>query len=215
MRGRIRTYKNRRGRMSPTQQAALHLFDEFVIPEHPLDVESIWGTPAPLLLDIGFGDGETTVALAQAHPDAAVLAIDVHTPGVAHLLRALAAHRVSNVRVMHADAVHVLEHCIPSHSVHGVHMLFPDPWPKTRHHKRRFVQPTITDVMTDRIKIGGTWHLASDWMPYVEAMTEVFAADPRWQGGIVDRPDRPITHYEARALREGRPVVDLLMTRIN
>ncbi len=213
--GRIRTYKARRGRMSQSQQAALGLFDDFLIPDEPLDVAATWGAPAPLILDIGFGDGDATLALAQAQPHAAVLAIDVHTPGVANLLRALAAHAIPNVRVMHADAVHVLEHCIPFHSVHAVHTLFPDPWPKTRHHKRRLVQPSIVDLFADRIEVGGTWHLASDWMPYIEVITEIFANDARWQGGIIPRPVRPITHYEARALREGRPVVDLVMTRID
>jgi tRNA (guanine-N7-)-methyltransferase len=201
--------------MSHLQHAALQLFDDFLLAEEPVDITATWGAPAPLIVDIGFGDGKATLALAQAHTNAAILAIDVHTPGVADLLRELAAQNITNVRVMHADAVHVMEQLIPLRSVHAVRTLFPDPWPKTRHHKRRMVQPSIVDLFTDRIEIGGTWHLASDWMPYVDAMMGVFGADLRWNGGIVPRPDRPITHYEARALREGRQVIDLMMTRVS
>ena len=116
---------------------------------------------------------------------------------------------------MHADAVQVLEHFIAPDSIDSLQTLFLDPWPKSRHHKRRFVQPTIVDLVRRRLKVGGTWHLASDWMPYVDTMIDVFNADGRWHGGLVSRPERPMTHYEARALREGRTVLDVQMTRVD
>jgi tRNA (guanine-N7-)-methyltransferase len=115
---------------------------------------------------------------------------------------------------MHADAVQVLEHFVAPDSIDSIQTLFLDPWPKSRHHKRRFVQPSIVDLVRRRLKVGGTWHLASDWMPYVETMIDVFTTDDRWHGGLVPRPDRPMTHYEARALREGRTVMDVQMTRV-
>jgi tRNA (guanine-N7-)-methyltransferase len=212
--GPIRTYKTRRGRMTATQRAALNLFSDYLIPEQPLDILAIWGAEAPLMLDIGFGDGVSTVALAESNPSAAILAIDVHTPGVADLLHAIATRNITNIRVMHADAVHVLKQFITPGSVESLQTLFLDPWPKSRHHKRRFVQPAIVDLVRQRLQVGGTWNLASDWMPYVETMIDVFTADDHWSGGVVPRPDRPMTHYEARALRDGRTVMDLHMTRV-
>lgn len=200
--------------MTTTQRAALHLFSEYLIAEEPLNILTTWGAEAPLMLDIGFGDGVSTVALAESNPSAAILAIDVHTPGVADLLQSIATGKLPNIRVMHADAVQVLERFVTPGSVDSLHTLFPDPWPKNRHHKRRFVQPTIVDVVRQRLRVGGTWHLASDWTPYVETMIDVFTADDRWSGGLVPRPDRPMTHYEARALREGRGVMDVQMTRV-
>lgn len=212
--GPIRTYKARRGRMSALQHGALQLFSGYLVAEEPLNVTDTWGMQAPLMLDIGFGNGVSTLALAQSHPSAAILAIDVHTPGVADLLRSIATRKIPNIRVMHADAVHVLEHFVAPGSVASLQTLFPDPWPKYRHHKRRFVQPTIVDVVRQRLQVGGTWHIASDWAPYVEAMIDVFTADDRWTGGLVPRPDRPLTNYEARALRDGRQVMDVQMTRV-
>jgi tRNA (guanine-N7-)-methyltransferase len=200
--------------MSTSQRAALQLFSEYLVPPDHLDVMATWGAAAPLMLDIGFGDGVSTLALAQSHPNAAILAIDVHTPGVADLLRSIATEKITNTRVMHADAVQVLEHFIAPDSIDALQTLFLDPWPKNRHHKRRFVQPTIVDLVRRRLRVGGTWHLASDWMPYVETMIDVFTADDRWDGGLVPRPERPMTHYEARALREDRTVMDVQMTRV-
>ena len=164
----------------------------------------------PVILEIGFGTGEATADMATREPLTGILAIDIHTPGVGNLLDLLDRAELTNVRVMEADGLLVLKRMIPSGALTGVRSFFPDPWPKARHHKRRLVQPRVLDLVADRLRSGGYWHLATDWTEYADAILACFADDPRWTGGVIDRPDwRPETRYERRALREGREVVDL------
>lgn len=187
-----------------------------VIPftDEPIDRAAIWGQDVPLVLEIGFGDGRATVGMAQDEPDIGVLAIDVHTPGLGEALARLGDAGIRHVRLMEADAIVVLERMIPPDSLVGVRAFFPDPWPKARHHKRRLVQPAIVDLVRTRLVIGGTWHLATDWEEYAAAMEECFAQAPGWTGGVIARPPgRPVTRYEARALREGRTITDLEFRR--
>jgi tRNA (guanine-N7-)-methyltransferase len=212
----IRTFKPRRSRITPTAQQALadpstrlvHFSDE------PLDLTPLFGRGTDVVLEIGFGDGRATEQMALDQPSIGILAIDVHTPGVGELLARLDSAELTNVRVMEADAIVVLERMIAPDALAGVRSYFPDPWPKARHHKRRLVQPAILDLVRTRVRIGGTWHLATDWSEYAEAALECFGQDPRWRGGVVERPaGRPVTRYERRALRDGRPVTDLIFTR--
>ena len=209
----IRTFKPRRSRITVRAQKALRDLDRYLIPatgEH-LDPAAIWGPGTPVIVEIGFGDGRATAEMAAAAPAVGILAIDVHTPGVGELLWRISDAGVENVRVMEADALGVLERMIPARSLAGVRTFFPDPWPKARHHKRRIVQAAVLDLVAQRLQPGGWWHLATDWAEYAEAMQECFAADDRWSGGIIPRPDdRPVTRYERRALREDRAITDLL-----
>ena len=164
-----------------------------------------------LYLDIGFGNGVSTLHFAQAEPQAAFLAIDVHTPGVGDLLSELHTQEITNVRVMETDALAVLENMIAPNSLAGVYTLFPDPWQKARHHKRRIVQQSILDLMHSRITPGGFWHIATDWDHYAQSISELFAQpnnQMQWDGGKVSRSDRALTRYEARAIDDGRIVSD-------
>ena len=209
----IRTFKPRRSRITPRAERALARRTDLLIPyeDAPIDLTSVWATPDGVVLEIGCGDGRATVAMAQQRSDLGIWAVDVHTPGVGILLDRVDTAGIDNVRVTEGDALAVLEHMVPPHSLFGVRSYFPDPWPKARHHKRRLVQPAVVELVRSRLRPGGSWHLATDWQEYADAMQEAFAEAPGWTGGVIARPgNRPVTHYETRALREGRAIVDLL-----
>ncbi len=211
----IRTFKPRRTRITTRAEQALVEYASLIIEmgDQPLDPATVWGADMPWVLEIGFGDGRATAAMAAADPSTALLAIDVHTPGVGELLARVGDAGLENVRVMEADAITVLERMVRAHSLTQVRSYFPDPWPKARHHKRRLVQPAIVDLMHSRLVPGGTWHLATDWEEYAVSILECFDQDPHWEGGAIPRPEgRPITRFERRAHRDGRTVVDLLFT---
>ena len=213
----IRTYKPRRTRMTAREFAALTKQSAFLLPvsTEPLNLESIWGPATPVIVEIGFGSGTATAFMAAAAPHLGILAVDVHTPGVGDLLDLVGREGLTNIRVMEADALAVLEFMIPAGSLAGLRTYFPDPWPKARHHKRRIVQPDVLGLVASRLTPTGFWHIATDWSEYAEAMQQHFNADHRWRGGVIDRPsDRPVTHYERRALRDGRPVTDLWYERV-
>lgn len=213
----IRTFKPRRSRITRRAEAALTDRSDLLIPwtAGPLDLGQVWGGDVPVIMEIGCGDGRATIGMARNDPTTGIWAVDVHTPGLGNLLADLDEHAVGNVRVSEGDALAILETMVPAHALAGVRSYFPDPWPKARHHKRRLVQPTILDLVRSRLVVGGLWHLATDWQEYADAMAECFDADPHWSGGIVERPaDRPVTHYESRALREGRSITDLVFRTI-
>lgn len=208
----LRTFKPRRSRVTQRQAQAIAASDGLLLDltDTPLDIGAVWGQDTPVVLEIGFGSGSATTATAVAEPRVGILAVDIHTPGVGDLLQCLRDARVTNVRVMEADALLVLERMVVPGSLTGVRSLFPDPWPKARHHKRRLVQPAVRDLVRDRLAPGGTWHLATDRPDYAEWIMECFASDPRWTGGPVPRPGwRVLTRYEKRAQHEGRTSIDL------
>jgi tRNA (guanine-N7-)-methyltransferase len=208
----VRTYKPRRSRITARAERALTDQQQFLLPtDTPIDIESIWGAGAPVVLEIGFGDGVATAAMAADDPSTGILAIDVHTPGVGDLLARIGELGLSNVRVIEGDALAVLADRISPACLAGVRSYFPDPWPKARHHKRRLVQPAVLDLVRSRLASGGWWHLATDWPEYAEAIDATFSADGHWSGGVIERPDaRPVTRFERRALRDGRPITDLV-----
>ena len=212
----IRTYKPRRGRVTPRQAAALGIDDGLLLPtpSQALDLTTVFGS-RPVICEIGFGTGAPTVALAQQDPATGILAIDVHTPGIGDLLWRLRAAGLHHVRVIEADALHVLRTAITPGSLAGIRTYFPDPWPKARHHKRRLVSATNASLMASRVASGGSWHLATDWTDYAEHAMEVLDADPAWIGGPIRRPEwRPVTRYEQLALDQGREVTDLWYTKM-
>jgi tRNA (guanine-N7-)-methyltransferase len=208
----IRTYKPRRSRITQRQLQALGERQWRLEPgDQPLDLAAIWGPQTPVILEIGFGTGEATAQLAAESPDTGILALDIHTPGVGNLLDLISRNELANIRVMEADALLVLKRMIPAASLAGVRTYFPDPWPKARHHKRRLIQAPVLDLVASRLRPGGSWHIATDWDEYVLSIEAAFAEQTGWTGGRVDRPDwRPVTHYEQRALREGREITDLM-----
>lgn len=178
-----------------------------------LDLVRLFGRSAPVVLEIGSGTGEATAALAAADPERDVLAVDVHTPGVASLLRLAERAGLTNVRVAEGDALVVLRDMLPPGSLDEVRVLFPDPWPKARHHKRRLVQPPFAALVAARLREGGRLHVATDWPDYAEQVLDVVAADPHLSGGVVPRPARPVTRFEARAHAAARPVADVVAVR--
>ena len=201
----IRSYVLRQGRVSDAQRRAVdELFPRFGVPfqSTPIDLDRVFGRRAPKILEIGFGMGETTAVIAQAHPEIDYLGIEVHTPGVGALLKRIAALGLSNVRVIQHDAVEVLRQMIGPQTLDGVHVFFPDPWPKKRHHKRRLIQPPFVALLASRMKPGATLHLATDWEDYALQILEILSGEAALRntaGGFAERPDsRPQTKFEDR-----------------
>lgn len=179
------------------------------------DLLDVFARPAPLLVEVGVGVGEATVAAATARPDWNVLAFEVWRPGVAQVMQRMERAGVDNVRVVSVDAVWALEHLLPPGSVDELWTFFPDPWPKTRHHKRRMVNPSLAAVVARRLRAGATWRLATDWAEYAERMREVLDAEPLLDGGAVPRYDgRPLTRFERKGLDAGRTITDLAYRRV-
>jgi tRNA (guanine-N7-)-methyltransferase len=185
----------------------------------PLDVVGLFGRDAPLVLEIGAGMGDATLEMAAADPQRNYLAIDVHTPGIAKLLASAESMGLSNLRGARGDAIELLRDSasMPSGTVDAIHIFFPDPWPKARHHKRRMIQPDTVALLRDRLRPGGILHTATDWADYAEQMLEVLRADPQLRNlfdGPAPRPEhRPQTKYERRGAEAGRVIVDLIFAR--
>ncbi len=210
------TFKVRRRALSPRRQTLLEgWLQRWGLDENgpPLDWQDVFGTTSAVVLDVGFGHGESTVNMAAADPATSIVGIEIHTPGVATLLDAVDRQGLGNVRVVHGDALPFLDR-IPPGTLHGVRIYFPDPWPKPRQHHRRIVHPDVIDVLVDRLEVDGTIHLATDVDAYAMAMQRVCGAEPRLTGGVIDRPiERPLTRFEQRGLIEGRHPVDMLYRR--
>ena len=220
----IRSYVLRAGRMTDAQARALdELWPRYGIADgmDTLDLTGIFGRDAPRVLEIGFGNGENLAALAAANPDTDFIGVEVHAPGVGHLLHRAALAQLRNLRVLRQDAVEVLRNRVSAGSLDSILVLFPDPWPKKRHHKRRLVNPAFAALAASRLRSGGTLQLATDWTPYAESMLETLnqAADLRNRapdGGYVPRnPGRLRTRFEARGERLGHAVHDLCYERIS
>jgi tRNA (guanine-N7-)-methyltransferase len=216
----IRSYVLRQGRVSAAQRRAVDgLLPAFGIPYAPAicDLDAAFGRQAPRILEIGFGMGETTAEIAAAHPQNDYLGIEVHTPGVGSLLRLIEAQGLTNIRIVQHDAMEVVANMVAPGSLAGIHIFFPDPWPKKRHHKRRLVQPPFVALLASRLQPGGYLHLATDWEEYADQMLAVLSAEPLLQNtvqGFAPRPaHRPLTKFETRGLKLGHAVRDVVFTR--
>lgn len=212
----VRTYTTRRGRMGATQQRALERLRPVlgvVVDGRPLDLPGLFGRSAPVVLEVGSGTGEVTAALAAADPARDVLAVEVHTPGVATLLRLVEGAGLTNVRVAEGDALVLLRDMLAPQSLDEVRVLFPDPWPKARHHKRRLVTPGFARLVASRLRAGGRLHVATDWPHYAAQVLAAIHGCPALDGGAAARPDRPVTRFEQRALADGRPVTEVVAVR--
>ncbi len=219
---RVRSYVLRAGRMGSGQARAISdLGPRLLLPysEGLIDARAVFGRDAPLVVEIGFGMGHATAAFAAAQPDVDLIGIEVHPPGVGALLARCGEAGLGNVRIVQHDAVEVLENMIAPASLAAVHCFFPDPWHKTRHHKRRLFQPDFARMLVDRLRPGGHLHLATDWEDYAQQMLVVLDAtsglvNTAGPGGFVERPaSRPVTKFEQRGLRLGHGVRDLLYRR--
>jgi tRNA (guanine-N7-)-methyltransferase len=212
----IRSYVLRQGRTTPSQQRALdELLPRFGIPyaEAVIDPRALFARTAPLVVEIGSGMGETTAAIAQQNPAVDFIAIEVHGPGVGSLLKQIDALGLTNLRLIRHDAVDVLQHMIADGALAGLHLFFPDPWPKKRHHKRRLVQPRFAALAARKLAPGGYVHAATDWPEYASQMEEVFAANPGFEKAPAPAKGRPVTKFERRGIGLGHPVRDLLFVR--
>jgi tRNA (guanine-N7-)-methyltransferase len=210
------TFKARRRGLSPARQARFtEWLDRWGLDETGpvIDWSAQFDAPSPVVLDIGFGHGESISQMALADAATAVVGLEIHTPGVATLLQEIDTHGLTNVRVVHGDALVFLDRVAPS-SLAGVRIYFPDPWPKVRQHHRRFVDVEVVQALTDRLRIGGTLHLATDIADYATVMQDACGADERLTGGEIERPPfRPLTRFERRGIDEGRHPTDLWFVR--
>ena len=212
----VRSYVLRQGRTTPAQARALEaLYPKYGLPftGEPLSSSAIFGRTAPLVVEIGSGMGETTAAIARARPDADFIAVEVHGPGVGSLLNRISKEELANLRIMRHDAVEVLERMVPEASLAAIHLFFPDPWPKKRHHKRRMVQPEFAALAARKLAPGGVLHAATDWPDYAEHMREVFSKEPLLHPAEKGFVERPPTKFEARGRRLGHPIRDLYFRR--
>ncbi|GAA2866086.1 tRNA (guanine-N(7)-)-methyltransferase [Actinoplanes cyaneus] len=179
----------------------------------PLDLRELFGRDAPVVLEIGFGMGDATATMAAADPARDYLGIEVHTPGIGNLLALIGELGLTNVRVARGDAMELVHRLAPD-SLDAVHVFFPDPWPKARHHKRRLIQPANVALLRDRLHPGGVLHCATDWPDYALAMSETLAADPRLSPLPATPHARPRTKFERRGEAAGRPITDLRFQKI-
>jgi len=216
----IRSFVLRQGRLSPAQQRALEsLSPTYGIPfaREPIDFDRVFGRRAPRVLEIGFGMGDTTAAIAQARPDEDFVGIEVHSPGVGSLLRSVAHFGLANVRVIQHDAVEIVETMIPAASLAGIHVFFPDPWPKKRHHKRRLLKAEFVHALALRLAPQGYLHVATDWEDYAQEILATLEAEPLLANTVeqfAPRPDyRPLTKFETRGLKLGHRVWDVNFRR--
>jgi len=206
----------RQGRTTAAQKRALEdLLPKFGLPfkNEFLNFPEIFHRKAPLILEIGSGMGETTAAIAASHPEADFIAIEVHGPGVGSLLNRIAAEKLANLRVIRHDAVEVLNRMIPDGALAAIHLFFPDPWPKKRHHKRRLVQPSFVSLLKEKLATAGIVHLATDWPEYADEMASLFSENPAFERTEAGFVERPTTKFEARGRRLGHPIRDLFFRR--
>ena len=216
-----RSFVLRAGRMGSGQVRALQtLGPRYVLPFQAaaLDWPALFGRQAPRVLEIGFGMGDATAQIAAALPGTDFIGIEVHVPGVGALLKRIGEQGLGNLRLIQHDAVEVLHDMVPPNTLDGVHIFFPDPWHKKRHHKRRLLQPALVALLASRLVPGGYLHCATDWQDYAEQMLEVLQAEPGLANaagsGYAPKPDwRPLTKFEQRGLQLGHGVWDLVFTR--
>ena len=216
----IRSFVLRQGRLSVAQRRAqTQLQSIYGIPyaEQLLELSDIFQRTAPKIVEIGFGMGDATATIASAHPGNDYLGIEVHGPGVGSLLNQIAQRQLTNLRIVQHDAVEVLRNMIPDSSLDGVHIFFPDPWHKLRHHKRRLIKPEFAALVAQKIRPGGYWHCATDWQDYARQILQVLSAQTSLVNTAADfaeRPAyRPLTRFEQRGMRLGHGILDIVFKK--
>jgi tRNA (guanine-N7-)-methyltransferase len=220
---RIKSYALRQGRATVGQQKAMDkIWDKYCLdPTKTYDYTNVFGRDAPLIVEIGFGNGSSLAAMAKANPDLDYIGIEVHRPGVAQLMMSLEQQKITNVRMYHHDAIEVLEQKIPDHCLAGVHLFFPDPWHKRKHHKRRIVRPSFVQLLNTKLKVDGYFHAATDWEHYAKNMMATLSSVPDQlvnasaDNGYCPRPAyRSLTKFENRGINLGHGVWDLIFKKI-
>ena len=213
--GVIRTFHARRGRVTKNQIFALeNYFSEFELPEGPWDFKELFGDKK-VVFEIGCGSGESTVGFAKANPDTIIIAIEVHRPSISHLVETAHKEGLTNIKVAYSDGVQVLRDWVQDKSLTAIFAFFPDPWPKKRHFKRRIIQERFLSEIAAKLKPGGYLHIATDWVPYAEWISEVFSKSSLFSGGVIARPDsRPLTRFEGQGISKDHAVNDFRYLKV-
>lgn len=216
----LRSYVLRQGRISQAQQRAYEtLRSVYALPyqNNLIDLNSVFQRPAAKILEIGFGMGESSAEIAATQPALDFVGVEVHTPGVGSLLKQIDARQLKNIRIIQHDAVEVLQHMIGENSLQGAHIFFPDPWPKTRHHKRRLIQTDFVRLLSNRLQAGGYLHVATDWQAYAEHILATLSQEALLENtvaGYAPRPSyRPLTKFEQRGIKLGHGVWDIVFKK--
>ena len=210
----VRSYSIRGSRITEAQRAAkdaLQMVHGIEFTQQEITLSEIFPTSEKVIMEIGFGMGEATAIIAKNHPNNGYIAVDVHPPGIGKLLARIVENDLTNLKVIEEDVHVVLQHMIPDESLDGIHLFFPDPWPKKKHNKRRIVNEAFLALIHPKIKKGGYIHVATDWVPYAESIQQVFAGSTLFTGGVIDKPEwRPVTRFEGQGIDKDHAVNDMM-----
>ena len=210
----VRSYSIRGSRITDAQRIAkdaLQKVHGIEFKQEQINISEIFPNSDKVILEIGFGMGEATAIIAKNHPNNGYIAIDVHPPGIGKLLARIVENDLTNLKVIEEDVHVVLQHMIADESLDGIHLFFPDPWPKKKHNKRRIVNEGFLSLIHPKIKEGGFIHIATDWVPYAHSIQEVFAGSTLFTGGVIDKPEwRPVTRFEGQGIDKDHAVNDML-----
>ncbi len=210
----VRSYSIRGSRITDAQRAAkdaLQKVHGIEFKQEQIEISEIFPTSDKVIMEIGFGMGEATAIIAKNHPNIGYIAIDVHPPGIGKLLARIVENELTNLKVIEEDVHVVLQHMIKDGSLDGIHLFFPDPWPKKKHNKRRIVNEGFLSLIHPKIKKGGFIHIATDWVPYAVSIQEVFAASTLFTGGVIEKPEwRPVTRFEGQGIDKDHAVNDMM-----
>ena len=209
----VRSYSIRGSRITVAQRqakTALQMVHGIEFKQEIIDLKAIFPKANKTIMEIGFGMGEATAIIAKNHPDNAYIAVDVHPPGIGKLLSRIDEDKLANVKVIEDDVHVVLEHMFADHCLDGIHLFFPDPWPKKKHHKRRIVNDGFLRLIHPKLKKGGFIHIATDWVPYATSIQEVFSNSDLFAGGVIPKPEwRPVTRFEDQGIDKDHAVNDM------
>jgi len=214
----VRSYSIRGSRITDAQRqakTALQAVHGIEFKQELIDLQANFPNSDAIIMEIGFGMGEATAIIAKNHPNNGYIAVDVHPPGIGKLLARIVENDLANLKVIEDDVHVVLQHMIPDESLDGIHLYFPDPWPKKKHNKRRIVNDGFLKLIHPKIKKDGFIHIATDWVPYAESIKEVFVASTLFTGGVIDKPEwRPVTRFEGQGIDKDHAVNDMLYTKV-
>ncbi len=214
----VRSYSIRGSRITEAQRTAkdaLQAVHGIEFKQEQINIPAIFPASEKVIMEIGFGMGEATAIIAKNHPNNGYIAVDVHPPGIGKLLARIVENDLTNLKVIEEDVHVVLQHMIADESLDGIHLFFPDPWPKKKHNKRRIVNAAFLSLIYPKIKKGGFIHIATDWVPYALSIQEVFAASTLFTGGVIDKPEwRPVTRFEGQGIDKDHAVNDMLYLKV-
>jgi tRNA (guanine-N7-)-methyltransferase len=210
----VRSYSIRGSRITEAQRTAKDALQEvhgIEFKQEQINIPAIFPASEKVIMEIGFGMGEATAIIAKNHPNNGYIAVDVHPPGIGKLLARIVESDLTNLKVIEEDVHVVLQHMIADESLDGIHLFFPDPWPKKKHNKRRIVNEGFLALIHPKIKKGGFIHIATDWVPYAVNIQEVFAGSTLFTGGVIDKPEwRPVTRFEGQGIDKDHAVNDMM-----